>query len=149
MYIQAQSGVQLGGASLIFFEDKKAPNFGKKGPDYVHLCVQNLVLRVSRGKNSKSISLWDHFLLFLTKRLLKCPGSTKPSLPWKISAGATALRHCFCKTFHLKYLGVFWIQLCLNNCYIQNSAYSDICKHIQAYSALLRHIHTYWDMSNP
>ena len=56
---------------------------------------------------------------------------------------------------HLKHLTMSWIRLCLDNCsavskviqyiYIQNYAYSDICRHTQAYSALLRHIHTYWD----
>ena len=30
-------------------------------------------------------------------------------------------------------------------CDIQHSVFSDLCWHIQSYSALLRHIHTYWD----
>ena len=61
---------------------------------------------------------------------------------------------------------MFWIRFCFNNCsviftvtlwyvlhhthskfsHIQNSAYSGIWRHIQAYSALLRHIHEYWDI---
>ena len=85
--------------------------------------------------------------MFLTKCLSKCSSSTKPTLPRKISDGATALMHySFCKTLRLKCLTVFWMRLCLNSCYIQNSAYSDICRYIQTYSASLRHIHAYWDI---
>ena len=40
-----------------FENQKTSPDFGKKGPDLVHLSVkfsiQNIVLRVSRRKNSK------------------------------------------------------------------------------------------------
>ena len=68
---------------------------------------------------------------------------------------------------HLKCLTVFWIRICLDNCsvictmtlcyalyqthsefwHIQHSVFSGICRHIQLYSALLRHIdafHAYW-----
>ena len=104
-------------------------------------------------------------LFLLTKCLWKCPRSTKPPLPWNIYGCMPALRHySICKTLHLKSLTVFWICICLNNCsvictvtlsyalhythsefwHIQNSFYSDILMHTQAYSALLRHIHAYW-----
>ena len=75
----------------------------------------------------------------------------------------------FCKTLHFKCLTVFRIHVILNNCsvictmtlccvlhqthskfwHIQNSIYSGIFRHIQAYLALLmhiqalRHIHAY------
>ena len=88
-------------------------------------------------------------------------------LPWKIAGWALVLRHCsFCKTTPLKCLTMFWIHLCLNKCsvicsvtlcfilhqthlelwHIQHSVCSDICRHIQLYSALLRHIHPYLDI---
>ena len=67
---------------------------------------------------------------------------------------------------HLKCLTVFWIRLCLDNCsviftvtlchvlhqthsgfwHIQHPAFSDIYRRIQSCSALLRHIHDYWDI---
>ena len=67
-----------GSSPLPFFENqKKCPDFGKKGPDSVYLCpkfsIQNVVLRVSRRKNSK--------IVFLTKCLSKCPNSPKHPLP--------------------------------------------------------------------
>ena len=57
---------------LPFFENrKKHPDFGKEGPDSVHLWVkysiQNVVLRVSRRKNSKIFPAGPFFLVFLTK----------------------------------------------------------------------------------
>ena len=65
----------------------------------------------------------------------------------------------FCKTLYLNCLKVFWIRLCLSNCsvictvtlwcklfqppseywHIQSSIYSCIFRHIQEYSASLRH----------
>ena len=92
-----------------------------------------------------------------------------PLFLWKVSGCTPALRHCpFCKLLYLKCLTVFWICLCLNNCsvvctvtlcyvlhqthsefwHIQNYVYSGISRHIQRYSALLRHIHVYWDIMN-
>ena len=93
--------------------------------------------------------------MFLTTFVSKCPSSTtSPSLP-------------FCKTLPLKCLAAFWIRLCLDNwsvictvilcyvlhqthsefSYIQHSVFSGICRHIQSYSALLRYIHAYWDIT--
>ena len=84
------------------------------------------------------------------------------------------INYFFCKTLHLKSLTVFSIPLCLSNCsvictatlryilhvecyyvmhcitHIQNSGifstlfFSGICRQIQSYPALLRHIHEYW-----
>ena len=77
-----------------FFENRKCPHFGKKCPDYIHLCVkfsiQNVVLKVSRRKNSNIFHCGAFFLVFLTKCLSKCPNSTKCPLPWKISGCAPA-----------------------------------------------------------
>ena len=65
--------------------EKKCPDIGKKGPNCVHLWVessiQNVVLRVSRGKSSKTFPCGAALLVFLTKSLSKCLNSTKPPLP--------------------------------------------------------------------
>ena len=57
---------------------KKCLGFWGKNRDCVHLwvkfCIQNIVLGVSRRKNSKTFVL-------LTKCLSNCPNSTKPPLP--------------------------------------------------------------------
>ena len=91
---------------LPFFENwKKCLDFGKKGPDCVHLwaklSIQNVV--------SKCFSARLHFIVFMTKCLSKYLSSTKPPLQWKTSGWARALRHYyFCKTLCLKCLTVFW-----------------------------------------
>ena len=80
---------------LFFFENrKKYFDFGKIGFDCVHLWVkfsiQNVVLRVSRRKSSKSFFVGPFLHMFLTKCLSKCPNSMKPSLPGKIFGCAPA-----------------------------------------------------------
>ena len=77
-----------GEASPALFENrKKCPHFGKKDPDCIHLWVkfsiQNIVLRVSRRKNSQIFHAGPFFLVFLTKCLSKCPSSTKLQCPEK------------------------------------------------------------------
>ena len=52
--------------------------------------IRNVVLTVSRRKNSK---LFPFFRVFLVKCLWKCPSSTKPPLPWKMSGCASAWRN--------------------------------------------------------
>ena len=94
-------GVQLGGrgevSPALFWKSKKsALIFGKKGPVIVHLCVeysiQNVVLRVSRRKNSKNFPCRAHFfLVFLAEFLSKYPNSVKCPLPWKISGNAPVI----------------------------------------------------------
>ena len=90
-------GAQLVGKGgrppLPFFENKeKCPDFGKKHPDcghpWVKSAIQNVVLKVSKRKNSKIFSSGAFFLGFLIKCLSNCPNFTKPSLPWKISGCA-------------------------------------------------------------
>ena len=71
-------------SSTLFENGKKCPDFGKKGLNCVHLWVnylwvefsiQNVVLRLSKGKCSKK------FLVFLMKCLSKCSTSTSPRPP--------------------------------------------------------------------
>ena len=70
--------------------------FGKKIPDYVHpwgeFSIQNVVLSVNRRKQPK-IFTCETFFVFWTKCSSKCPNSTKPHLPWKISDWAPVLSH--------------------------------------------------------
>ena len=69
---------------LPFFKNHK-----KCHSDSVHLWVkisiQNVVLRVSRRKNSKIFPCGTFFFKFLTKCLSKWPNSPKLPLLWKIS----------------------------------------------------------------
>ena len=150
--------------------EKSALILGRKCLDCVHPWVkcffQNVMLIISKRKNSKMFLCGAFFLVFSTKCLSKCPNPTKPILPWKIPCWGPALRHYpFLKNDeNLKWLTVSQIRLCLDNCsvtctatscyvlhhtysefwHIQNSVYSDIMRYIQAYSALLRYIHAYW-----
>ena len=70
---------------LPFFENqRKCHDFAKQGPDCVHpqvkFTIQNVVLRVSRRKNSEIFSARSFFFEFLRERLWKCPKFTKPPL---------------------------------------------------------------------
>ena len=96
---------------------KKVPLIWKKMPWLCPTFHCNVFLRASRRKNSNMFSWGCSFHVFLMKCLSKCPSSTKSSLSRKISCCTPALRHySFCKTLHLKFLTVFGIRLCLNNC---------------------------------
>ena len=64
----------------LFLKSKKVPWFGKKEPKCIPLWVKFSIQNVSFG-----VSL---FFLFLRKRLLKCPNSAKPYMPWTISGFA-------------------------------------------------------------
>ena len=88
---------------LPFFENRKnGPDFGTKGPNCVHSWVessiQNLVLRVSRRKSSKIFPCGAFFCVF-DEGLSKCPNSTKPPLPWKISGCAPVISVCITYLF--------------------------------------------------
>ena len=85
-----------------------------KGPVFIHLrvkfSIQNIVLRVSRRKISKTFSCEASFFVFLMNRLLACPSFTSPTLSAlkRFWLHAPAPRHCsFCRTPHLKCLTVF------------------------------------------
>ena len=101
-------------APLPFFENwKKHPDFRKKALlvsiFWVKFYTQNVVLKISRRKNTKTFSGKTFFFVFLTKCLSKCPSSTKPLLAVKNFDCAPARRHySFCKMPHLKCLIVFW-----------------------------------------
>ena len=75
---------------------KKCPDFGKKCPDSVHpllkFVIQNVVLRVSKRKNSEIFLCGAFFLDFLIKCLSKCSNFTKPPLPWEISGCAPVIQ---------------------------------------------------------
>ena len=109
------------------------------------------------------------FLVFLMKYLSKFLSSMKPSLPWKFLATSALRYDTFYKTFHLKWLTVFWILLCLDNgsvictvtfwylldqihlelCLFRyTQAYSSIFSIIKAYSHILRHIKAYSGIFN-
>ena len=138
-----------GGGGGAFFENRKRfPDFGKKDPDCVHLWfpIQNVVLRVSRRKNSKMLKprlpekylvarLHSGIILLAKRSILNI---------WQCSEDV-CLNNCsvIC-TVTLSYVlhqayTEFWI--------IQNSVYSGVCRRIETYSALLRHIHAYWSIS--
>ena len=76
---------------------KKCPGFRKKGPDSVHLwikfSIQSVVLRVSRGKNSKMFPYGISFSCVFDECLSKCSSSTNYLLQ------SSALKHfwlCIC-----------------------------------------------------
>ena len=91
MHIQPHSQARNHGgegmSSLPCFENqKKYPDLGKKGPDFVHLLVkffvQNVILRVTTRKNSKMFHCGAFFSCVLTNCLLKCLSSQpSPLLP--------------------------------------------------------------------
>ena len=61
------------------------PYLEEKGPNcvypWIQSSIQHVILRVSRRKSSKIFPSEAFFLVFLTKRLSRCPNSTKPPLP--------------------------------------------------------------------
>ena len=59
---------------------------------WVKCFTQNVVLKVSRRKSSKSFPCGVFFLVFLTNGLSKCPNSTKSPLSWSISGCAPGKR---------------------------------------------------------
>ena len=101
------------------------------------------------------------FDMFL-KCLLKCPGSTNPHTP------LPALKNFIVLFAECSILNVWQCSeyVCFDNCsvictvilcyvkqqthsefwHVHYSVFSGICQHIKSYSALLRYIHTYWDI---
>ena len=82
---QVRRSTRGGGLPCPFLKIKKsALILEKKCPDCVHpqvkFAIQNVVLRVSKRKNSKIFSCVAFFLDFLIKCLSKCPNFTKPPL---------------------------------------------------------------------
>ena len=82
----ARGGGRVDRPPLLFFENrKKVPRFWKNRPNcastWDESSIQNVILRISRGKSFKIFPCGTFLLLFLTKSLSKCPNSTKPLLP--------------------------------------------------------------------
>ena len=81
MHIQPHSRCAIRGIRktypALFENRKKCPNFGKKGPNCVHLSVkfsiQNVVLRVSRRKNSKIFPWGSLFSCAFDEMFIKVP----------------------------------------------------------------------------
>ena len=104
-------------------------------------------------KKPHFFSFWSLFFWCFWRNLFwnaLVPQISAP-FPWKVSGCAPAFRHySFCKMIHLKCLTVFWIRLCIDNCSVictMTLCYVlGIYRHIQPYSALLRHIYAYWDI---
>ena len=90
---------EAGGKSCPFYfeKSKKMSKSWKKALivsifGWVKFSIQNVVLTVSRRKNSKVFpSRAPFFRAFLTKWLSKCLNFIKPPLPWKMSGCAPAL----------------------------------------------------------
>ena len=158
MHIQSHSLEGNWDLPCSFWNPKKCPDFGKNGPDCVHLWIKftiyNVVLRVFRTKISKMFLCGASFLLFLTECLSKCPTSTNP--PPSIYASIfnhiqSLLRHSYGDIRHIQAyssihnLVIFWALAYLDleaywkPCetlirYIQNPAmghYSAIFRHVQ------------------
>ena len=66
-----------GGLLCLFWKSKKVPWFWEKGPDCIHLCVkfsiQNVVLKVSKEKNSKIFPCGAFFSCVFDEMFFKVP----------------------------------------------------------------------------
>ena len=73
----AQLGKRGEASTALFENQKKCPDFGKKGPDcinhWVKFSVQNVVLRVSRRKNSKMFPCGNCFSCVFDKMFTTSP----------------------------------------------------------------------------
>ena len=124
-----------------FSKIEKAPDLGKRRRR--RPCIQNTVLRASGRKNCQSVSMWDRFFLCFWQNVYQSALVSQNLLrSEKLCSGSILFPKC--SIFNVWQCPEY---ACLDNCsvictltqyiYIQNSAYSDICRHIQAYSALL------------
>ena len=125
---------------FFFWQSEKVSWFSKIGLNCVHLwvesSVQNLVLRVSRKKSSKMFPCKSFSLVFLKKRLSKCPNFTKPPLLWKITRWTpeylnirSSRSQMFVKLGALKSFTVFWIKKRLQHrCFLFTCEYCKFFK---------------------
>ena len=130
--------------SLPFLKIIKSPLILKKGPDCVHLWIK---FSIQNELKFPTVSLRHLFFCVFDEIFSKCPS-------------APALRHySFCKTFHLKYLTVYWIclsQLLLSNLNIDLMlcialdtfrilTHSELCffRYMQRYSSIFSIIKAY------
>ena len=108
-----------GGPSLLFLKiGKNSQIFERKAlcPSF-KFPIQNVVLRVSRRKNSKCFPAGPHFLVFLTKSLSKDPGST--NLPPYVLFLVAQLHSGIIVFFTKRSILNVWQcseYFCLNNC---------------------------------
>ena len=114
--------------SLHLFENRKeCPNFWKKARDCAHLCVkfssENVVLRVSRRKNSTMFPCVASFFVFLTKCSLKCHSSTNITLSCREKFPVTYL---YSGTIHFANCYILNLLQCSENFCLHNC--SVICK---------------------
>ena len=84
LYLSRRLWEKEGGLPYPFLKfEKSALILAKKGPHSVHLwstySIQNLILRVSKRKNSKIFLRACFFLVLYTNFLSKCPNSAKQS----------------------------------------------------------------------
>ena len=84
LYLSRRLWEKEGGLPFSFLKfEKSAPILAKKGPNSVILWItystQNLVLRVSKRKNSEIFLRGCFFLVLYTNFLSKCPNSAKQS----------------------------------------------------------------------
>ena len=158
---QARNYEEIGGARCSFWNPKKCPDFENKGLNCVHLYCEYL-----GQKFPKYFPLVPLFLVFLTNCLSKCSRyTTFPQCPKKFlvvhfnSGIVLFAKHSIVNVWQCsEYVSVSitaqWTVQWLHALYCiwhgQNSGifstlfFSDICRHIQSYSGLLRHVHTYW-----
>ena len=124
--------------------------------------VQNVVLRVSRRKNSKLFPCGIFFLGFLQNFYWRVLVPWNLACPEKFLVGHLQLGCIIFAKGSILFVWQCSEYVCLNNCsatftvtlwyvlhqthsefwYIQNSVYSGICRHIQAHSVLSRQLHT-------
>ena len=123
-------------------------------PSLAQIFLQNLLARESRRRNCKIFSFSAFFLFFWrcvyqstpVPRNLPCPDKF---LVVRQHSGITLFK-CLRVCFSL----YSWSVICaVTLCYVLHQARSEfwhiqnsICVHIQAYSALLRHIQAYWSI---
>ena len=112
MHIQSQSQLTRGRgeASPVLFENWKwCPEHGEKSPDCFNIFSCGTSFCCIFGIFS---CVFDMFL----KCLLPCPSSTIPPPVLSPTPYPEKFHFSFCKTLHLKFLTVFWIRLCFDNC---------------------------------
>ena len=88
---RASRGEESGRPPCPFWKIEKSALVLEKNSNCVHTrvesSIENIVLRVSRGKSSKILPCGTFFLVFLTKSWSQCPNSTKSPWPKQFLVG--------------------------------------------------------------
>ena len=128
---------------------KKCPDFGKKGPNCVHIWVtfsiQNVVSRVSRRKNSKIFHCRATFSCVFDEMFIKVsqtPTTHPPTLPSKMFGCAPALTQAL---FFLQNASDLMLCTASDHDIFRILAYSALCffRYIPACSVILSIIQAY------